>query len=941
VGGRPNFDPLNSIKAAEAPSGDDLALPGRWGLFTNPLQWVEVGLPKRTSLPSERAINVGFCIYTIEFDKVPLARQLQVIWDGTLRKRVDSALQQFKDYRGYEVVYGGRKSLHFHFVFDLRHWSHDLAFAGNSSYQEYWLEDFPDVYLRNAHENQWSEIATAFVQYTGIEATVDPMLRYWEQARRVPLSLRLVQRDHPLDLPPGSYVRQYVLTSDVRRNIPRGGKVWFHHPQFRNSSAFQQAQRKSKPDEKGSVHTADQPSAQQSALTGLEGQFDKFLETNLPKLIPSPDLRYAGVEFGRQGPKIHFYNDANDVNPSSFIEGDYTSILLQGRHGFDTDTVSLGVSPNQLLTAMTDRATASDAPGDDLLTGIFEVQVRDRETYREFLSTHICTAMSAAKVVLVLGPEGSGKTYAAMANIDRLVPKTEELWFCDNRSDPVFFSSPSYDQAQEKMQAFARMHPDTPYVPFEYLSLTALYERCCGEDDRITEIDALNMGLPSWLRAIHDLQHEVYEEMLAHRDELFAIRTSGRIPVMFGTHESVRRHVYVGMTRLFYAESFGEQWFETMTHGDRQRYRNQMRFETRLAHVILDEVSPQDLMSVHPSADVEWVWEFLDCCRVPEEKKLERYRAFQQFRQEHPRPIRDLASAREDSPLPKPQRPTKPDWMYLQEILEAGYSEEDFVTISGDRLPFDEQKGMYKDCVGETFYARPRGWWNGLSRTTMLTTELVAAGIIDALGKCHVPEEYFDGEADDAANEPAYRVFRFDRPGLFEDVVYVENHRDCRKQTLQSLVQSYCEQFPNSVVISDMLSRPKDLDFETRPQERVHAEVITHLSARGSNRLDARDIIAFYTAPSTELFCELAAIDARLGTCNTIQLWYVDRFNQTSGRNRGFRGQHKQAHVAVMSPRLYNWLAPYLMMWSRYHFPRRRCSLTEDSIATNRVGQLP
>jgi hypothetical protein len=679
-------------------------------------------------------------------------------------------------------------------------------------------------------------------------------------------------------------------------------------------------------------------------MSPIESRFDAFLETNLPKLIPSPDLRYAGVEFGSQGPRISFYNDANDVNPSSFIEGDYTSILLQGRHGFDTDTVSLGVSPNQLYATMDDQAPESETGSEDLLPSIFEVQVHDRETYREFLSNHICTAMSAARVVLVLGPEGSGKSYAAMASIDHLVPKMEELWFCDNRSDPVFFSSPSYDQAWEKMEAFAHMHPDSPYVPFEYLSLTALYERHCPEDDRITEIGALNMGFSSWLRAVHELQHDVYEDMLAHRDRLFAIRKSGHIPVLFGTHESVRRHVYVGMTRLFYAESFGERWFEPMTPEDRQKYRNQMRFETRLAHVILDEVSPQDLMSVHPSADVEWVWEFLDFCRVPEEKKLERYQAFQQFQQKHPRPINRKALPQADSPFSKPQRSIKPDWMYLQEILEAGYSEEDFVRINPDRLPFDEQKGMYKDYLGETFYARPRGWWKGLHRTTMLTTELVAAGIIEALGQQHVSSRNIDSQTDDDLSEPAYRVFRFDRPGLFEDVVYVEHHRDCKKQTLKHLVQSYCEQFPNSVVISDML-RDKDLASESplgpqgpvcrpadKPQEHAHAEVITHLSARGSNRLDVRDIIAFYTAPSTELFCELAAVDARLGTSDTIQLWYVDRFNQTSGRNRGFRGQCKQAHVAVMSPRLYNWLAPYLMTWSRYAFPRRRCSVIEDSI---------
>jgi len=103
--------------------------------------------------------------------------------------------------------------------------------------------------------------------------------------------------------------------------------------------------------------------------------------------------------------------------------------------------------------------------------------------------------------------------------------------------------------------------------------------------------------------------------------------------------------------------------------------------------------------------------------------------------------------------------------------------------------------------------------------------------------------------------------------------------------------------------------------------------VITHLSARGSNELEKRDLIAFYTAPSTELFAQLAALDARLGTRNTIALWYVDRFNQTSGRNRGFRGEYHRTHIAVMGYRMYEWLAPYLVASSRYAFPRRRCSL--------------
>lgn len=211
------------------------------------------------------------------------------------------------------------------------------------------------------------------------------------------------------------------------------------------------------------------------------------------------------------------------------------------------------------------------------------------------------------------------------------------------------------------------------------------------------------------------------------------------------------------------------------------------------------------------------------------------------------------------------------------------------------------------DCIGRFYYVAPRMWWRGLGRTTLLTTELVPAQIINALaGRC--------GRDDDEGPNP-YRVFRFDQPGLFKDFVYVENHQDCKKQTLPLLVAAYSERFPDAVVISDMVKNRLDDDVP----------VITHLSARGSNELETRDLIAFYTAPSTELFSQLAALDARLGTRNTIALWYVDRFNQTCGRNRGFRGRYHRKHIAVMAHRMYKWLAPYLFGWSRYDFPRQRC----------------
>jgi hypothetical protein len=232
------------------------------------------------------------------------------------------------------------------------------------------------------------------------------------------------------------------------------------------------------------------------------------------------------------------------------------------------------------------------------------------------------------------------------------------------------------------------------------------------------------------------------------------------------------------------------------------------------------------------------------------------------------------------------------------------------VQITSDlRLPFDETKGMYREAIGGFYFVAQRDWWTGIERTTLLTTELVPAQIIDAFGRrCPVRD-------DDPGLTP-YQVLRLDRAGLFEDFVHIETHRDCKRQTLPRLIELYGERFPGAVFISDMVrDRIEDI------------RVLTHLSARGSNELDHRDIIACYTAPSVALFAQLAALDARFGTRNTITLWYIDRFNQTCGRNRGFRGHNRLKHIAVMGYRMYEWLAPYLVGWSRYAFPRRRCSI--------------
>jgi NADH:ubiquinone oxidoreductase subunit len=86
--------------------------------------------------------------------------------------------------------------------------------------------------------------------------------------------------------------------------------------------------------------------------------------------------------------------------------------------------------------------------------------------------------------------------------------------------------------------------------------------------------------------------------------------------------------------------------------------------------------------------------------------------------------------------------------------------------------------------------------------------------------------------------------------------------------------------------------------------------ITTHMSAKGSNAYIGSDIVTFYNAPSPALFGELGVLNTRFGRADLVRLFYTDRFDQTCGRNRGFRGEQGRDHKAVFPPRWYSWLAP-------------------------------
>jgi hypothetical protein len=850
-------------------------------VFSNTLAWID----DADLSPSERTYNAGFGVYTFEPDSDALSDQLRVIYSGLL-KRIDAELRRYRDYRGYEVVYSCGKSVHFHFCFDLRHLKYDSAISGNSSYRDNWTRDLPDNLLRPAYAVSWDRLGSTFREITELQP--DPSLRSWEQLRRCPWALRLVKGGHPLGLPHGYLIPQPVLASGIFRNAKRGSTEWFHDPDKLGELCRHEHVRRPKSFIKPDF-----------AVTSREQElFGQHAPEIFRQIIGAEFPKFAACDATETGFKCYFYNSTRDNNPSSFCEGNRNRILLQGLHNFDSGGIPLGTTPNQIFDWFISQYETSerDAPHDDWIMRRYRAAVQDRASLASFLDDYLIEMIASprngetrpkgeappvvsttptwveklyGKVessnshVLIRGPQGCGKSTKTMTKIPAIY---------DNDPGVIFFSSPSIQQAEEKIKTFERVNKDDRFVPYLYLSLTALYRRFCPPSEWIDHIEILAEGGSSWLHAVYQRQRDVYNEMYAYRCRLLDLRAEGKIPVLFGTHETIRQHASEGMTRLFYSPDFNEKWFETMGLQDREDWRNRLLGQHWIDRLIVDEVTAHDLVSVHPSEIVEWV----QCCAAEIgfdniRDIAERYSKFTSYLSE--RPCKDMT------------------WNLFLEVLGCKYTDEHIAEVCDREVPFDDKDGIYGKMVGQKYYVRSRGWWNDFWYVTMLTTEAVPTRIIETIDR----ESADQGELQD----DRFKVYDLGLPDSARDTVTIELQRACKKKTLTDLVRAYREAQPHTEVIADMV-RDQISEFT----------VITHMSAKGSNAYIGSDIIAFYNAPSPALFGELGALNARFGRSDLVRLFYTDRFDQTCGRNRGFRGEQGRIHKAVFPPRLHNWLAP-------------------------------
>ncbi|MFC4173389.1 hypothetical protein ACFOYU_15190, partial [Microvirga sp. GCM10011540] len=83
-------------------------------------------------------------------------------------------------------------------------------------------------------------------------------------------------------------------------------------------------------------------------------------------------------------------------------------------------------------------------------------------------------------------------------------------------------------------------------------------------------------------------------------------------------------------------------------------------------------------------------------------------------------------------------------------------------------------------------------------------------------------------------------------------------------------------------------------------------DTITHASARGSNDLIGRNVVQTMTWMTPDEYERLQALNAWTRRSDLVGLRHIDEFNQSAGRNLGFRRQGEVKHAFLVNLRLFD-----------------------------------
>lgn len=255
----------DQVKGTYMPVGDRLEIPGKCPLqsapfaamplaylagplkevfFSNPLV-IPAGYgepdfnPYACLKPRQRLASTGFLITTIEFDPESREQFEETLewtrgpggkFSKSLFAGVDRELCRLQEYRGFSVVYSGRRSLQLNFLFSTAHIK-AVSPAAIAKEREGPGCEIASALLHNVHDRFYDHVSAVVVEKLQPSIAPDEKMRCATQWRRMGGGVRTIEKAMPvLGLEVGMRVPQLSICENIRERAPKGAKAFLVSP---------------------------------------------------------------------------------------------------------------------------------------------------------------------------------------------------------------------------------------------------------------------------------------------------------------------------------------------------------------------------------------------------------------------------------------------------------------------------------------------------------------------------------------------------------------------------------------------------------------------------------------------------------------------------------------------------------------------------------------
>lgn len=825
-------------------------------LFANALR---VAAPEDDDFrtPSARVTVAPYHILTIEFDvaNVGFFKQ-QLGWFRSSRNLLDSVIGKFVSQlrSKYADVAGATVVYSGHKSF---HFHFVVSTAVRTGAVPY------PISTRLGFERAWDRLQSEFQSFTDFALptgmAADKSLRQPEQFRRLPGGMRLNDNDgHLFGVPPGEPLFQGVMWEYLKLDRGGGGKETLLDPADFMLPPI-------------SVIAGRRPaSTLRQGATALSEE-DNHAAGKLAALFDGSTLhpKFSHLDRSSGEPVAYFYNHRLDQHPTSVMRPDFPTVLLQGANplGLTNDSGGSGMAMNRLphpLRVMLD-IWADEfrrqhvGPG-----GRVRSPVEDKFAELAVDKPSATRAMADILLGSITGNIGLSETRLLCApegisktrSLMQAAPTLIRQFRGNDLPGWLMFAFPSYEGAKAKADEFAVMHAADMQgmVPVLLPSFDKMYRDLCGEGGYLSHERAVQSGYASRWDMIRTEQPEIAQKITSSYAALRATMVSGA-PVIFTVHDVAQSWGKDTQVRLM------------LSADDIQcpAQRLAAREATRLGLLVHDEVEFKDMLEAVPSEQVEEIRELAKrlgwTTRTASQERWRTFRASgcKTFKFEDVCRIAAVPEA---------------DWEQVttSENFEYGRCLKDFQDI-------------YAAANFRRWHIRRKNWAKSAAhKTAVLTTEFVPLILAEHIGE--------------------WQTTCLDTPRLVADVTSVRPDRTLTtRNAARHVLAARSDHSAPLFAIGNKLGHLADAE--------------THLSAKGSNAYIGKDVVQTLTMMPPEQYAVFQALNAWTGRNDLARIAHIDQFNQTAGRNLGFRKSGAPLHRVLIHRRLFDSLPP-VMSYARY-----------------------